>query len=100
MADRKKSKQKERLLREEVAAEGNVIPDIGFEDEKLQRALHSSREEAQFARAAREGGGDNMSTMVVHLNNKVAWLEGCGDQARKGRKALPCKQGLTQTHGQ
>jgi hypothetical protein len=57
MADRKKSKQKERLLREEVAAEGNVIPDIGFEDEKLQRALHSSREEAQFARAAREGGG-------------------------------------------
>jgi hypothetical protein len=44
-------------------------------------------------------GGANMSTMVVHLKNKVACLEGCGGQARKGRKALPCKQGLTRAHG-
>jgi hypothetical protein len=59
MADRKMSKQKERLLREEVAAEGNVIHDIDSEDEELQRALYASREEAQYARAAREraGGG-------------------------------------------
>jgi hypothetical protein len=44
-ADRKKGKQKKRLLREEVAAEGNVIYDIDFEDEELQRVLHASREE-------------------------------------------------------
>jgi hypothetical protein len=54
--DKKKSKQKERLLREEVAVEGNVVYDIDSEDEELQRALHASREEEQFARAARERG--------------------------------------------
>jgi hypothetical protein len=56
-ADRKKTKQNERLLREEVAAEGNVVHDIDSDDEELQRALHASREEEQFARAAREQGG-------------------------------------------
>jgi hypothetical protein len=34
-ADRKKSNQKERLLREEVTAEGNVVHDIDSEDEEL-----------------------------------------------------------------
>jgi hypothetical protein len=49
----KKSKQKERLVREEVATKCNVIHDIDSDDEELLRALHASREE-QFARAARE----------------------------------------------
>jgi ribosomal protein S27E len=57
--------------------EGNVVHDIDSEDDELQRALHASREEAQFGRVTREGCG-NMSTTVVHLNNKVACLEGCG----------------------
>jgi hypothetical protein len=97
--DRKKSKQKERLLREEVATEGNVVHDIDSEDKELQCALHASREEAQFQRVARErGGGGNISTGVVHLKNKVACLEGCRGQAHKGKKALPCKQGLTRAH--
>jgi hypothetical protein len=56
-ADRKKSKPKERLLREEVAAEVNVVHDIDSDDEELQRGLHASQEEEQFARAARERGG-------------------------------------------
>jgi ribosomal protein RSM22 (predicted rRNA methylase) len=56
MADRMKSNQKERLLRDEVATEGNVIHDIDAKDEELQRALHASREEAQFERAARDRG--------------------------------------------
>jgi hypothetical protein len=34
-ADRKKSKQNERLIRDEVAAEGNVVHDIDSEDEEL-----------------------------------------------------------------
>jgi ribosomal protein RSM22 (predicted rRNA methylase) len=57
--DRKKSKQKERLLRDEVATEDNVIHDIDSDDEELQHALHASREGEQFVRAAREhaGGG-------------------------------------------
>jgi hypothetical protein len=100
MADKMKSKKNERLIREEVAAEGNVIHDIGSEDKELQHALHPSREEAQFERVARERGrGGNMSTAVVHLNNKVSFLEGCGGEARKWRKGLPCKLGLTRAHG-
>jgi hypothetical protein len=55
--DRKKSKQKERLLREEVVTEGNVIHDIDFDDDEFHRAFHASREDEQFARASREGGG-------------------------------------------
>jgi hypothetical protein len=45
------------LLREEVAAKVNVVHDIDSDDDELQRALHASREEAQFAREAREQGG-------------------------------------------
>jgi hypothetical protein len=52
-ADRKKNKNKKRLLREEVAAEGNVIHDIDSDDKELQRALYASREEAQRERDAR-----------------------------------------------
>jgi hypothetical protein len=44
----------ERLLREEVAVEGNVVHDINYDDEELQRALHASREEAQFEWATRQ----------------------------------------------
>jgi hypothetical protein len=51
-ADRKETKNKERLLREEVAVEGNVVHDIDFDDEELQRALHASREEVQRLRQA------------------------------------------------
>jgi hypothetical protein len=53
-ADRRKTKKKERLLREEVATEGNVVHDIDSDDEELQRALHASREEAQRERVARQ----------------------------------------------
>jgi hypothetical protein len=56
-ADRKKTKKKERLLREEVAAEGNVVHDIDSDDKELQCALHASREEAQREREARQRGG-------------------------------------------
>jgi hypothetical protein len=56
-SDRKKTKKKERLLREEVAAEGNGIHDIDSNEEELQRALHASREEAQRERTARQRGG-------------------------------------------
>jgi hypothetical protein len=54
----------------------NVVHDIDSDDKELQCALHASREEEQFARVSREGGGGIMSTSVVHLNNKVACLEG------------------------
>jgi hypothetical protein len=46
IADKKKPKPKERLLKEEVAAEGNVVHDIDSDDEELQCALRASREEA------------------------------------------------------
>jgi hypothetical protein len=97
--DRKKGKQKERLLREEVAVEGNVVHDIDSDDKELQRAFHASREEEQFARAIRGGGGD-MSMAVVHLNNKATCLEWSGGQACIGRKALSRKHRLTWSHGQ
>jgi hypothetical protein len=38
------------MLREEVAAEGNVVHNIDSNnDEELQLAIHLSREEAQYA---------------------------------------------------
>jgi hypothetical protein len=67
--DRKKTKNKERLLREEVVAESNVVHDIDSDDEELQRALHASREEAQRERVQGSEGA-NMSMAVVCLNNK------------------------------
>jgi hypothetical protein len=77
--DRKKSKQKKRVLREEVAAEGNVIHDIDSDDEELQRALHASRKEEQFARATRElGGGGGGGTIwarwwFISTTRWLAW---------------------------
>jgi hypothetical protein len=73
-ANRKKTKQKERLLREEVAVEGNVVHDIDSDDEELQHALHASREEEQFAGVVRERGGGRYEHTVVHLNNKGGLL--------------------------
>jgi hypothetical protein len=91
--DRKKTKNKERLLREEVATKGNVVHGIDSGDEELQGALHASREEAQCERATRQREA-NMSTAVVHLNNKgVTCLEGSRGQAHSGRKPLKRKQG-------
>jgi hypothetical protein len=38
------------MVREEVAAEGNVVYNIDSDnDEELQRTIHLSREEAQYA---------------------------------------------------
>jgi hypothetical protein len=46
------------LLREEVATEGNVVHDINSDNDKeLQRAIHLSREEAQYVRRVRDQGG-------------------------------------------
>jgi hypothetical protein len=91
-ADPKKTKNKETLLREEVATEGNVVHDIDYDDEELQHALHASREEAQHERAARQREA-NMRMAVVRLNNKgVACLKGSRGQARSGRKPLKHKQ--------
>jgi hypothetical protein len=54
----KKARQWELLLREEVATERNVIHNIESDnDEKLQRAIHISTEEAQYARRVRQQGG-------------------------------------------
>jgi hypothetical protein len=41
-------------------------------DDELQRALHASPEEEQFARGQEGGGGDDMMTVVGHLSSKVA----------------------------
>jgi hypothetical protein len=46
------------LLREEVAAEGIVVHNIDLDnDEELQRAIHLSREEAQYAQQVQQQGG-------------------------------------------
>jgi hypothetical protein len=56
-SDRKTAKNRERLLREEVATEGNVVHGVDSDNEELQRALHASREEAHCERAERQRGG-------------------------------------------
>jgi hypothetical protein len=93
IADRKKTKNKKRLLREEVAVEGNVVHDIDSNDEELQHALHASREEAQRERAARQRGGQYEHGGGSSQQQGVAWLEGSQDQARSGHKPLKRKQG-------
>jgi hypothetical protein len=46
------------MLREEVDAERNVIHNIDSDnDEELQRTIHLSREEAQYAHRVRQQGG-------------------------------------------
>jgi hypothetical protein len=43
------------MLREEVAAEGNVIHNIDSDnDEELQCTIHLSREEVQYAQRVRQ----------------------------------------------
>lgn len=57
--EKKRMKQKERILREEAAAEGNVEHDVDSDDdEDLQRGLHASRQEEEYARRVREQGGE------------------------------------------
>jgi hypothetical protein len=49
-AENRRARQRQSLLREEVAAVGNMVHDIDSNnDEKLQRAIHFSREETQYA---------------------------------------------------
>jgi hypothetical protein len=51
-------RQWQSTLREEVAAEGNVVHNIDWDnDEELQCAIHLSREEAQYAQRVRQYGG-------------------------------------------
>jgi hypothetical protein len=56
-AQNRKVRQQQQLLREEVAAERNVVHNIDSDnDRKLQRAIHLSREEAQYAQRVRQQG--------------------------------------------
>jgi hypothetical protein len=49
-AENRRARQRQSLLREEVATEWNVVHNIdSANDEELQRAIHLSREEAQYA---------------------------------------------------
>jgi hypothetical protein len=53
--ENKSARQRRSLLREEIAVEGNVAHNIDSDnDEELQRAIHHSREEAQYARRVRQ----------------------------------------------
>jgi hypothetical protein len=46
------------MLQEEVVVEGNAVHNIdSHNDEKLQRAIHLFREEAQYAHRVRQQGG-------------------------------------------
>jgi hypothetical protein len=57
-AQNMRARQRQSMLREEVAAEGNVVHNIDSDnDEELQRAIHLSREEAQYAQRVRQQGG-------------------------------------------
>jgi hypothetical protein len=50
-AENRRARQRRSLIREEVATDGNAVHDIDSEnDEELQRAIHVSREEAQYVR--------------------------------------------------
>jgi hypothetical protein len=47
---RARQRRSKSMLREEIATEGNVFHNIDLDnDEELQRAIHLSREEAQYA---------------------------------------------------
>jgi hypothetical protein len=49
--ENRRARQRQSLLREEVAAKGNVVHNIDSNnDDELQRVIHISREEAQYAR--------------------------------------------------
>jgi hypothetical protein len=50
IAQNRRARQRESLLREEVAAEGYVVHNIESDnDDELQRAIQLSREEVQYA---------------------------------------------------
>jgi hypothetical protein len=52
------TRQRQSLLREEVAAKGNVVHNIDSDNvEELQCAIHLSREEAQHAWRVQQQGG-------------------------------------------
>jgi hypothetical protein len=68
--EKKRARQRQSLLREEVATEGNVIHDIHSENDKeLECAIHVSRGEEQYVRQVREQGG-RYEHGVSPLNNK------------------------------
>jgi hypothetical protein len=49
-AQNRRARQWRSMVREEVAAEGNVVHNIDSDnDEELQRTIHLSREEVQYA---------------------------------------------------
>jgi hypothetical protein len=57
-AKNRRARQRQSLLREEVATQGNVVHNIDSDNnEELQRAIHISREEAQYAWRVRQQGG-------------------------------------------
>jgi hypothetical protein len=57
-AQNRRASKRQSILREEVAAEGNVVHNINSDnDEKLQCAIHISREDAQYAQRIRQQCG-------------------------------------------
>jgi hypothetical protein len=57
-AQNRRARQRQSMLREEVAADGNVVHNIDSNnDEELQRAIHISREGEQYAQRVRQQGG-------------------------------------------
>jgi hypothetical protein len=57
-AQNRRARQQQSMLREEVAADGNVVHNINSDnDEELQCAIHLSRDEAQYAQRVRQQGG-------------------------------------------
>jgi hypothetical protein len=78
-AENKRARQRQSLLREEVAAEGNVVHDIDSEnDEELQRVIHVSREDNQYARRVREQDGRYEQGVAPLNNRQVVSLTNCG----------------------
>jgi hypothetical protein len=58
IAQNRRARQRESLLREEVAAEGYVVHNIESDnDDELQRAIQLSREEVQYAQRVWQQGG-------------------------------------------
>jgi hypothetical protein len=70
--ENKSARQRRSLLREEIAVKGNVAHNIDSNnDEELQRAIHISREEAQYARRVRQQGGQYEHGVGRLNNNQV-----------------------------
>jgi hypothetical protein len=70
----RKARQRQQLLREEVAAEGNVVHNIDSDnDEELQRAIHLFREEAHI-HSEYDSKVDNMSMGWVLTTTTKWWF--------------------------